>query len=873
MRTLPFSRLACGCVASCLLCLTNDVFADTVTNTNDSGPGSLRQLLAAAGATIDFDPALNGQTIALTSGELLINRSVTIDATALANRVTLDAGTQSRVIFVNFPTSTPTATLRNLIITGGKTPDGSITTPDRDGGGIRARGGTLTLERCAIVNNATGVGGAGPVGPNGGFGGAIYSQDNSLTLTDCAIDNNHTGDSIGAGVAGRGGAIYLDGSGTLQMTRCSLSENATGNGTGAGGVGGSGGGILNDGHTVTIINSTLAGNICGNGTQSGNTLGGNGGAIFNNAGTINIQYSTVAGNSSGLSHGSGTLSRGGGIFNNGAASALTITNTIVANNAAPGTGDDIQGPYTASGQNIVEDDSQDPASGIVIHSDPSLGPLANNGGPTRTMRLLAGSIAVDLAAGASVATDQRGNSRSAFGEPDLGAYEAGAKSFVVNTLLDENDGIAAGAVSLRDAFDDGEAYSSISFDPDAFSGPNPTIELLHGELVLRDGCTVDASSLSKQVTLDAHGASGVIRKDGAVPALFENLVITGGVRDMGGGILQSRGLLTLVNCTVSGNSATDFGGGGIYSSSGLILTSSTVSGNAASGGGGGIYFSSGENLTLTNSTVSGNFATAVGGGIYAIGNHNPSLTLTNGTVSSNTAPSAAGIAVSTLTYTVSNSIVAGNLGGVSSSPTQLVGNNLLSGDPRLAPLGDYGGLTETMPSLPGSPAIDGAPGTSATIDQRGMIRPIDGDGNGSSLGDIGAVEFTPAADLARFWSLDFDGDKIQFGVEYALGLDPLSPDAGNSKKLTPPTFMGGQVKLTFGLNAAAASHTIWVLRRSTDLVQWQEAYRFDGPSMMHMPQPGFTAAFDNILNPTLFILTELNPPSRAFYRFEAVFVP
>ena len=52
----------------------------TVTNTNDSDPGSLRQALADAndGDTIDFDPSLNGQTITLTSAELAINKSVTI---------------------------------------------------------------------------------------------------------------------------------------------------------------------------------------------------------------------------------------------------------------------------------------------------------------------------------------------------------------------------------------------------------------------------------------------------------------------------------------------------------------------------------------------------------------------------------------------------------------------------------------------------------------------------------------------------------------------------------------------------------------------------------------------------------------------------
>src|SRR5882757_7842546 len=62
--------------------LSMSAYADiiTVINTNDSGPGSLRQALADAndGDTINFDPSLNGQTITLTTAELLINKNITI---------------------------------------------------------------------------------------------------------------------------------------------------------------------------------------------------------------------------------------------------------------------------------------------------------------------------------------------------------------------------------------------------------------------------------------------------------------------------------------------------------------------------------------------------------------------------------------------------------------------------------------------------------------------------------------------------------------------------------------------------------------------------------------------------------------------------
>src|SRR4029077_14325202 len=64
----------------CAIAISAHATTITVTNTNDSGPGSLRQALADShdGDTINFDPALNGQTILLTTAELAIAKNVTI---------------------------------------------------------------------------------------------------------------------------------------------------------------------------------------------------------------------------------------------------------------------------------------------------------------------------------------------------------------------------------------------------------------------------------------------------------------------------------------------------------------------------------------------------------------------------------------------------------------------------------------------------------------------------------------------------------------------------------------------------------------------------------------------------------------------------
>src|SRR5262249_53315923 len=103
--------------------------------------------------------------------------------------------------------------------------------------------------------------------------------------------------------------------------------------------------------------------------------------------------------------------------------------------------------------------------------------------------------------------------------------------------------------------------------------------------------TIDASSLSSPITIDALGTGRVFQVDSGVTAVFNNLVITGGAvtNASGGGILNS-GTLTLSHVTVSGNSASD-GGGGIDNESGTLILNggTTVSGNSTQGSGGGIY--------------------------------------------------------------------------------------------------------------------------------------------------------------------------------------------------------------------------------------------------------------------------------------------
>jgi hypothetical protein len=220
--------------------------------------------------------------------------------------------------------------------------------------------------------------------------------------------------------------------------------------------------------------------------------------------------------------------------------------------------------------------------------------------------------------------------------------------------------------------------------------------------------------------------------------------LSGNIANDGGGIFNE-GTATLNQCTLSGNIAND-GGGGIFNHGLLTLNQCTLSGNSA-GGGGGIGNFAGY-VTLNQCTLSGN-AADYGGGIYSYISYSysyspPRQSLINTIVGGNSGSPGADIydydgiyGGITLTYGGSNLVqsvyVYGSISFTGPAP--------LTNAPDLAPLGNYGGPTQTMPPLPGSPAI-GAGSVAAntfSTDQRGYPRTQNG------LIDLGAVELQPPA--------------------------------------------------------------------------------------------------------------------------------
>ncbi len=285
-----------------------------------------------------------------------------------------------------------------------------------NGGGIYTSG-TATISSSTFSSNTAGQG--------GGSGGGIASSG-TLTLSTSTLSGNAAGAGVGGGYGGAGGGLAVN-AGTSTLTGDTVSSNASGAGGNAifvdpgcarPGPGGDGGGIYSTA-TLTMANSTLSGNTTGPGGSyeppcAGNAPPGVGGGLATAGGSAALSYVTVADNSDGIENLAGVVTLGG---------------TIVADS----TGANCTGTMSeTSGLNLDSGTS----CGLTLSTDitgtePLLGSLSANGGPTQTQALLSGSPAIDHGGTSSAgcpATDQRGLSRpdetGDNGTCDIGAYES-----------------------------------------------------------------------------------------------------------------------------------------------------------------------------------------------------------------------------------------------------------------------------------------------------------------------------------------------------------------------------------------------------------------------------------------------------------------
>lgn len=302
------------------------------------------------------------------------------------------------------------------------------------GGAVAISGGTLTIAHSQFTNNQA-TGGAGA------YGGGVYCAARCAASDSVFFGNQALGGGEGSfGFPGCGGGVYNDG--TLVLNRCSFFANLAEGGedfaSSPGDVGGDGlgAGIFNAAQ-LAATNCTIALNSAVGGPdnynlpvarRSGNAIGG---GVFNNTGSACVCLNlTIASNNCSSAPGLPPYFLSAGGVLSGCQIANTngtfdLHNSIIAYS---GTNSNAYGPITDDGYNLCSDDSANLASGSSFNNtDPLLGPLGNNGGPTLCLALLRNSPAIDHADPNDFpSTDQRGYVRPFGNGPDIGAYEYGS---------------------------------------------------------------------------------------------------------------------------------------------------------------------------------------------------------------------------------------------------------------------------------------------------------------------------------------------------------------------------------------------------------------------------------------------------------------
>lgn len=344
------------------------------TTGNDSGNNCLNQASPCATIQHAINQALGGETVQIAAGTYTENLSIAKDITlqgADAATTIVNGGQNGRVIQMDFNPAYD-VTIRNLSLHNGK-------------GGILAGSGALLVENCRIYDNDA--------------SGEFYDDGGGLYLWGTAVVSNT---AVYNNSGQYGGGIYARQ--PLTVTGSTIFGNNSSQ---------SGGGIslaINGGGNVTVQNSTISGN---------QAVSYGGGIDADGAGVqLFLQHVTVANNQISAANSTAGLFAG--------SASVTLRNSLVANNVGAYQCNASTSTFTSDGNNLASDSSCGLTQpGDLPAANPLLGPLQDNGGPTWTHALLAGSPAVDAGNGAHcLAVDQRGEARPFGATCDIGAYEA-----------------------------------------------------------------------------------------------------------------------------------------------------------------------------------------------------------------------------------------------------------------------------------------------------------------------------------------------------------------------------------------------------------------------------------------------------------------
>jgi predicted outer membrane repeat protein len=499
----------------------------TVTNCNDSGPGTLRQAVldATSHEVVTFTTAPSCHTITLAS-TIDIAHDLTIEGPG-AGTMAVSGNDAVGVFHIE---SGVTVAISDLTIEKGSA---------QNGGGI-FNDGRLTVSESSLSDNLAATGGGaiwsnGPVAVTDStlagnsadyYGGAIYSaSDGTLSVTGSTLSDNsatsseinYPGYAYGGGIAAYGkatvagttlagnraasfgggsggGGIYVGG--TMNVTDTTVSGNT--NSIVAGANDGDGGAGIENVGTLTVTDSTVADNTTnadgggldngGTATFSDSTIAANaaatGGGISND-GRLTITADTVSGNSA---HAGG----GGGIDDVSGATAV-VTAAIVAGNAS---GDDCAGSVTDGGYDL-DDDGTCGFAAVTDHSDVPAGldpaGLEDSGGATEVIALDPGSVAIGAVTSSSLCStpDQQGVPRPT--PCDIGAVDLVLIPQAITFTSVPPTGAVVGGASYAVSATGGASGAPVVFSIDASASSVCSITAATVSFFGVGTCVVDAN--------------------------------------------------------------------------------------------------------------------------------------------------------------------------------------------------------------------------------------------------------------------------------------------------------------------------------------------------------------------------------------------
>ena len=379
---------------------------------------SLREAITAAnladGNTVQFDPALAGSTITLTTGEIQISHAMNIVGPG-AGKLAISGAYASRIFYLSCPSASQHVSISGLSLRNGST---------------AAYGGAIASKRCyldlsgADISASHAKGGGGVSFNNGRIARTVVSAcsadqigggvlelmgEGPLSIEDSTISSNHAG--------GFGGGVAILFTGSSVIKRSTINNNfvpSPGSGTGMGG-----GGIEVANAGLKLYFSTITNNHsfkAGGGISFGDLDSANYASVYRSTITSNYSYKTA----------------GNGLYAH--AGTPTVTASIVADNFNIYGLTDLYGSFVSM-YSLVQNKGNATISGMgsIFGVDAHLGALAVNGGATQTRLPFAASLAVDgvPGCGQNPGVDQRGVPACVNGKMDMGAVERQSPEVII----------------------------------------------------------------------------------------------------------------------------------------------------------------------------------------------------------------------------------------------------------------------------------------------------------------------------------------------------------------------------------------------------------------------------------------------------------